>query len=328
MAERAELIDRDYDFLEWAERHRRKQRRKIKRLEIWLFAGVALVFGTIVSAAMQVLPTALVTMGLVGGFCTLFASGTIYYYAQQDLQAALKQQVVGPMLRRFGDNLNYRPKRGLSESNIGHSGLFHFRTAVQGKDFLQGQYGRTAFVCSYLEIHELGRPSNSPVWMKKTLGYNRREGFNGWMIIADGHKHFKGRTLVFPDKLEKHLGGWLSKRLSGMRFSNLQPVDLEDPDFEREFEVYTSDQVEARYLLTPDMMERLLKLKSKLRTEIKVAFNRGTVYIAIEGIESLDVDLHRPLKAGWEKSKVDARWSLICAVIDGLGLNERLWSKA
>jgi hypothetical protein len=41
----------------------------------------------------------------------------------------------------------------------------------------------------------------------------------------------------------------------------LEKVALEDPVFEKQFEVFSSDQVEARYLLSTSMMERLLKLK-------------------------------------------------------------------
>ena len=37
----------------------------------------------------------------------------------------------------------------------------------------------------------------------------------------------------------------------------LQDVKLEDISFDKRFNVYTKDQVEARYLTTPTFMERL-----------------------------------------------------------------------
>ena len=51
------------------------------------------------------------------------------------------------------------------------------------------------------------------------------------------------------------IGNWLSDK-----FGKLESVKLEDPVFEKKFEVYSNNQVEARYLLTTSFMERLLNL--------------------------------------------------------------------
>ena len=39
-----------------------------------------------------------------------------------------------------------------------------------------------------------------------------------------------------------------------------RPYGLEDPEFERHYEVYSNDQIEARALLTPAFMERFTAL--------------------------------------------------------------------
>ena len=53
--------------------------------------------------------------------------------------------------------------------------------------------------------------------------------------------------------------------------------------FESEFEVYSTDQVEARYLLTPRFMERVLEF-SKLSNvnQVQLAFKDGAIYMAIK----------------------------------------------
>ena len=48
-------------------------------------------------------------------------------------------------------------------------------------------------------------------------------------------------------------------------------MKLENPDFEKTFDVYSTDQIEARYLLSPSMMERLLALEMCIRDSIKAA---------------------------------------------------------
>lgn len=57
---------------------------------------------------------------------------------------------------------------------------------------------------------------------------------------------------------------------------------MEDPAFEKEFAVYSGDQVESRYLLTPTFMERLTKLSSLFSNKIQCSFyDKGSLLIMI-----------------------------------------------
>ena len=51
-------------------------------------------------------------------------------------------------------------------------------------------------------------------------------------------------------------------------------IVLEDVNFAKEYKICGKDQVEARYLLTPTFMERLLKYKNKKRCNIEVFFSQ------------------------------------------------------
>jgi hypothetical protein len=64
----------------------------------------------------------------------------------------------------------------------------------------------------------------------------------------------------------------------------LERVRLVDPSFEKAFEVWGTDQVEARYLLHPVMMERLIALETGLKGKnLRCAFEDGEMLIAVEG---------------------------------------------
>jgi hypothetical protein len=59
-------------------------------------------------------------------------------------------------------------------------------------------------------------------------------------------------------------------------------VELEDPRFANKYQVYSSDQVEARYLITPAFMERFLQLKNAFGAKkIKCCFQGTDLLIAI-----------------------------------------------
>ena len=51
-------------------------------------------------------------------------------------------------------------------------------------------------------------------------------------------------------------------------------VKLEDVEFEKHFEVYGTDQIESRYLLTPSFMQRLLDYKLTKQYRIEVVFSK------------------------------------------------------
>jgi hypothetical protein len=66
--------------------------------------------------------------------------------------------------------------------------------------------------------------------------------------------------------------------------SKLKKVSLEDPVFEKAFEVYSNDQVESRYLLHPMFMQRLVDLETAFKgKKLRCGFDQGDLMIAIEG---------------------------------------------
>lgn len=91
---------------------------------------------------------------------------------------------------------------------------------------------------------------------RRGSGKNRRTvtTFKGVAIMMDlGHKKFFGHTIIARDSGK--MGEWFKKRTTGLDRANLV-----DPEFEKLFDVYTNDQVEARYLIDPDIMQRLKAL--------------------------------------------------------------------
>jgi len=75
---------------------------------------------------------------------------------------------------------------------------------------------------------------------------------------------------------------WENKKQTQKFNVNRKKIKLEDPEFARQFEVYSEDQVEARYLVTPAFMERFKKLNMAFGTnKAKCAFYDDKVMFAI-----------------------------------------------
>jgi hypothetical protein len=94
--------------------------------------------------------------------------------------------------------------------------------------------------------------------IKRISKRSSKTPFKGVLLSSAFHKPIIGRTTVFPDPTKTgYVPAW--NATEGER------VRLESSAFEDLYEVYSSDQVAARYLLTPSFMERLMAVQTQLQ---------------------------------------------------------------
>ncbi len=142
--------------------------------------------------------------------------------------------------------------------------------------------------------------------------------FRGPVFVFSFPKRFNGRTIIKSDATS--VGNWFT----GV-FSSGERVKLEDPEFERHFEVYGTDQVEARYLLTPSFMEALLGLRQSLKSGVQAAFDGGQLYITANNNQD------RFESGGWSQDETMAQQvdrfvqelGVVFRIIDDLNLQSR-----
>lgn len=134
--------------------------------------------------------------------------------------------------------------------------------------------------------------------------------YTGQFITLGFERKFQGRTIVCPDM------GIFNRRSK----RNMKRVRLVDPMFEKMFEVYGTDQVEARYLLSPDFMHRLVELEHSFKGNIiRFAFVDNQLRIAIKTPMRLGVgSMHKPLNDPKRTQNVLNVLAAIYDVIDGV----------
>lgn len=118
-------------------------------------------------------------------------------------------------------------------------------------------------------------------------GKNRRwvTTFRGQIIRIAFPKKFLGTTVVNRERFFK----W--KR------DGFERVGLESSEFERAFEVYGTDQVEARYLVHPAFMARLIDFEAAVGgKKVRCLFHEGDLVIVVEGPNMFEVvDVGKPI---------------------------------
>jgi len=83
--------------------------------------------------------------------------------------------------------------------------------------------------------------------------------------------------------LVKYRKGFLGRPLFDNSFAGMEHVALEDPEFEKMFDCYSTDQIESRYLLTPDVMQHLKDLSVIFGgAPVQCSFSGDSAFISIE----------------------------------------------
>jgi hypothetical protein len=101
--------------------------------------------------------------------------------------------------------------------------------------------------------------------------------FRGLFCWLSFKKKLKGHTVILTNAYPTQINRYFSHN-----FKEEQQVQLEDPRFSTAFIVYSTDQVEARYVLSIALMERILLLQEKFKRPIILSFHHQQVFIAIE----------------------------------------------
>lgn len=106
-----------------------------------------------------------------------------------------------------------------------------------------------------------------------------------WLYRVKGDIVFQGAVLVAAAPKRFETGVHIQSR-EWPTHESLPPgwerVDLEDPKFMQAFQVFSGDQVEVRYLLTPSDMERILRLRKELGCPICLRFHADALYLTFE----------------------------------------------
>jgi hypothetical protein len=255
-------------------------------------------------------------VGLIGG--------AVWWYTHE-YRKEFKTEVIGRVVTYVDPSLRYRPEGAIGQGDFQASRLFTHRIdRYRGEDLVRGKLGKTEIAFS--EVHaEYKTESRDSKGHRRTSWHTI---FKGLYFIADFNKDFAGLTLVVPDVAERLFGklGQMFQSVNVTRPGEL--VKLEDPEFEKVFAVYGSDQVEARYILSTALMQRLLDFTKKTKCPVHISFVRSQVHVAI----TTGRDLFEPkmLQPATEFGTIEEYFrdlSLATGIVEDLNLNRRIWTK-
>ena len=202
----------------------------------------------------------------------LFAAGAGYqFYARKparEFSDQYKSEVVHRLGEFFGLAYQQDPSH-FDPHRYRQLKLIPRHDKADTEDGLTGQHEQVAIEFLEANLQQKRRTKNGSHYVTV---------FKGPLLSLTFPKPFIGTTLVQTDRTM--IGNFLSGS-----FTTGERVRLEDPEFEKQFEVYSTSQVEARFILTPDFMERLLGLQRQFGKDLQAAFHNNDMLIAVHGAE-------------------------------------------
>jgi predicted membrane channel-forming protein YqfA (hemolysin III family) len=264
------------------------------------------------------------------GSAVWFVIGLILYAvkageAKSRYLVAYKETVVPRLLALIDPGLRHESMAGLSESVFLGTELFTTHPdRYSSEDLIEGTVGKTFLQLAEVDAEKRHTSTDSKGNTKTTYVTI----FKGLLVIADFHKHFQGRTFVFPDTAENLFGnfGRFFQKLGGRRETGL--IRLEDPEFEDAFAVYSTDEIEARYILSTSMMQRLLRLQERFGVNFRIAFKESCVALAIPNRGSfLEPKLGVPATDPEQIRGFLVELDHVLGLVEELDLNTRIWTK-
>jgi len=179
---------------------------------------------------------------------------------------AYKKKILPNLASLFG-NFEYQHDGKIDMDQMQPTKIIPHHHKYKSEDYFSGQYKNVAIEFCEMRLTK-----------KKKSGKRTRTVtvFKGLAIhLKFQAKKFYGHTIVQKD--QGKLGEWFKEK-----GSNLKRANLVDPEFEAAFDAYTNDQVEARYLIDPIMIEKIKSLYSEYNGKaISLAFHDEQMLILI-----------------------------------------------
>jgi len=225
-----------------------------------------------------------------------------------DLNYDFKDRVIRKMVAFWDPSFRYQINNHIKSAEVVESGMLYPRSyKAGGSDMIQGEIDGVAFRFSDLQL----------LLEKTFVGKNDNPYetvISGSFFIAGFPKTFRHPVFVY------------SKSSAASLQHEGEKVLLEDPEFMEMFNVYGANQIEARYILTTSLMERIKALGKKMGTKLHIAFANNKLYV-------MNNNGSDRFEASWFK-RVDKRETLIqfynelaeqLSIIEDLKLNDKIW---
>jgi len=263
------------------------------------------------------LPLVFIGLGLV--YFVLFLVGVVFLVfvrskREADYKEYFKDSFVRSMLQSRIPGSEYEPKNGFPKEFIRGTGLMLMGSIYNSEDYIKGTYNGVAFERADVVIEDESTDSDGNT---TTTTYLRGR----WMVF-ESNKDFNADLQVVQKGF-----GYANKRKSIFvkKVDRRHEFQTEDEEFNKQFQCLCQNESEAFYLLTPGVMQGLMKLAAEADGKIMVGFVDNRLHVVVKsGKDSLEPPLFRAFS---EKDFEDVmrEFNAITSFVETVNLDRKIF---
>ena len=212
---------------------------------------------------------------------------------------SINEQIIEDIIAFISDNnvnnIMYEPKKMVSREFFEQMELFNLDVVkYNGRNYIKAPYRKNNMVFSDMETFIIDTIEskkeiykNGKKYIRTTRKKKKRIIFKGIYIGATLNKKNANQIYLIPNNLNDTV--LQSKIMNYIQYHGTS-VNLENLEFSKKYKVFCDDEVQARYILSLSLMERINKLDELYSGKKYIVFKEGKRFaICIEGITIDDI---------------------------------------
>ena len=203
-----------------------------------------------------------------GVFCIIWI--IILVYCSGKLVKQLTDKLMHLVLKDEFATFSYNVNKGVPEQLFKHSKFIYYYDDYTSSNYISGRVdGGKQFAMSNIAVSVETTDSDGNT--------SSHTVFKGIFAVLETGQANGFELTIAPDVKNKYINQLLNsiKKMGGVK--NI--VRLENVEFERYFEVYSDNQIEARKIITIEFMEKLMLLRKKLNKPITIIYKDSKIYL-------------------------------------------------
>lgn len=232
----------------------------------------------------------------------------------KDYVSYFKNEFISFVIKGVVPNAEYLPKKGFTREFVSEAGLIMLGNIFHSEDYVRGSFNDVAFERSDMliqEHHNSGKTSYTITYLKgRWMVFESNKSFEADLqIIQKGYSYAKKKKGLFTKREERR-----------------HELKTEDEWFNKEFTCLCQNDAEAFYLLTPERMQAIRKLKAEADGKLVIGFVNNRIHV----IMNSGKDAFEPAfftKNNYERIATKARQEIemVTTFVQSLNLDHKIY---
>ncbi len=223
-----------------------------------------------------------------------------------------KRIIILEIFKKLFSQYTYNPEQGFSYELIKKLDLFEKADRYISSDYIHAEYQNIEMQMSDIDLTKIVRRGKHS---------KRITIFKGQWYIFNFNKQFKSEVQILDSS-------FIYTNRHDFFDSKFNKIETENVEFNKNYFVFTKNDFEAFYILTPQIIEKLNEFKKRLNCQVLFVFKDNKLHIGVNSHRDyFEPDMDSPMNINAIEQKTLQEINVIINLIKDLNLEKNLFRK-